>query len=61
MMGLIVKILWKIYKTPLILLHAARHKTWLTGVRPAVELSWKALTYADFLKIFFLKKYEFLS
>ena len=27
MMGLIVKILWKIYKTPLILLHVALLKT----------------------------------
>ena len=42
-MGLIVKILWKIYKSPLILLHAAQ--TWLTGVRPAVDLSWQALAY----------------
>ena len=44
-MGLTVKILWKIYKTPQILLHAARLKTWLTGVRPAVHSSWKALSY----------------
>ena len=44
-MGLTVKILWKIYKTPLILLHVARLKTWLTGVRPRVDLSWKALLY----------------
>ena len=43
MVGLIVNILWKIYKTPLILLHAARLKTWLIGVRPTVDLSWKAL------------------
>ena len=43
MMALVVKILWKIYKNPLILLHAACLKTWLTGVRPAVDLSWKAL------------------
>ena len=34
----IVKIPWKIYKTPLTLLHVARLKTWLTGVRPAVDL-----------------------
>ena len=40
-MGLIVKILWKI--SDLIVLHAARLKTWVTGVRPAVDLSWKAL------------------
>ena len=45
MMGIIVKILWKIYKTPLILLHAALLKTCLTSVRPAVDLSWKALNY----------------
>ena len=45
MMGLIVKNFWKICKTPLILLHVARLKTWLTGVRPAVDLSWKALVY----------------
>ena len=42
-MGLLNKILRKIYKTFLILLHAARLQTWLTGVRPAVDLSWKAL------------------
>ena len=46
MRGLIVKILLKIYKTPLILLHAARLKTWLTDARPAVDLSWKALVYS---------------
>ena len=45
MMGLIFKVLWKIYKTPLILLHAAHLKILLTGVRPAVDLSWKALMY----------------
>ena len=45
MMGIIVKILREIYKTPLILLHAARLKTCLTGVWPAVDLSWKALAY----------------
>ena len=43
--SLIGKILQKIYKTPLILLHAARLMTRLTGVRPAVDLSWKALLY----------------
>ena len=42
-MGLIVKILCKIYKTPLILLHAARLKTWMTGLRPAVKLERPAL------------------
>ena len=31
------------YKTLLILLHAARLMTRQTGVRPAVDLSWKAL------------------
>ena len=40
-----VKILQKIYKTPLILLHAARLMTRLTGVRPAIDLGWKALQY----------------
>ena len=43
MVGLIVKILWKIYKTPLILFHAACLKTRFTGVRPAVDLIRKAL------------------
>ena len=43
--SLIVKILQKIYKSPLILLHAARLMTRLTGVWPAVDLSWKALVY----------------
>ena len=37
MLGLIVKILWKIYKTPFSLFHAARLKTRFTGVRPAVD------------------------
>ena len=46
-MSLMVKILWKIYKTPLILFHAARFKTWQTGVRPAVHLSWKGLLYSS--------------
>ena len=41
--GFYNKILWKIYKTPLILLYVARLKSWLTGMRPAVDLSWKAL------------------
>ena len=43
--SLIDKILQKIYKTPLILFHAARLMTRLMGVRPAVDLSWKALLY----------------
>ena len=33
--------------TPLILLHAARLMTRLMGVRPAVDFSWKALTYIN--------------
>ena len=37
MMSLIFKILRKMYKNPLIFLHAARLKTWLTGVRPTVH------------------------
>ena len=41
-----VKIVWKIYKTPVTLLHAARRKARQTGVRPAVDLSWKALAYS---------------
>ena len=45
MMGLIFKILWKIYKTPPILFLVARLKTWLTGARPAVDSSWKSLPY----------------
>ena len=43
--SIIVKILQKIYKNPLILLHAARLMTRLTGVWPMVDLSWKALIY----------------
>ena len=39
MLGLVVKILWKIYKTPLILFHAARLKTQFTGVRAAIDLT----------------------
>ena len=46
MMKYIVKILQKINKTPLVLLHAARLMTRPTGVGPAVDLSWKALLYA---------------
>ena len=41
MLGLIVEILWKMYKTPFSLFHAARLKTRFTGVRPEVDLSWK--------------------
>ena len=37
----------KICKIPLIFAHAARLMTRLTGVRPAVGLSWKALIYTD--------------
>ena len=37
--------LYKSVKLPLFLLHLARCMTRLTGVRPAVKLSWKALTY----------------
>ena len=33
----------EIYIIPLILLHAARLMIWLVGVRPAVNLTWKAL------------------
>ena len=42
-----VKILQKIYKLSLFLLHAARLVTRLTGVRPAVDLGWKALIYLN--------------
>ena len=34
-----------IYKTPLFLFHVAFLFSWLAGVRPAVDLSWKALLY----------------
>ena len=34
-------------KTPLILLHVAHLMTRLTGVLPAVDLSWKALVYIN--------------
>ena len=47
MVGLIFKILWKIYKTPLILLHAARLNTSLTGVWSTADLSRKALALRD--------------
>ena len=57
MMGHIVKILWKIYKTPMILLHAARLKTRLTGVRPTVDLCWKALPYIVLASVLFPGKY----
>ena len=53
--GLINKILRRIYKTPLILLHAARLQTWVTCVWPAVDLSWKALVYSiHTVKLFLL-------
>ena len=35
----------KSYITPLILLRVARLTTRLIGVRPAVDLSWKAVVY----------------
>ena len=39
------------YKAPQILLHAARLKAWQTGVRPAVDLSKKALMYELVVKV----------
>ena len=47
---ILVKILQKIYKMPLILLHAARLMIRLTGVWPAVYLSWKPWSSILFLR-----------
>ena len=43
--SLIVRIFQNTYNTPLILCNAFRLMTRLIGVRPAVDLSWKALGY----------------
>ena len=43
MMKLMVNILQNIYELFLLFLHAAHLLTRLTGVRPAIDLSWKSL------------------
>ena len=50
--GFIVKILQKIYETPLILLHVACRKTQLKDVRPNADLSWKSPGLCDDLQWF---------
>ena len=60
-MGLINKILRKIYQTSLILLHAARLQSWLTGVRPVIFFSVYPFLDLEFFTYFYISLWKFIK